>query len=159
MAIIDQVERLSKKGYSNERIARRLKIDVESIPAYKAHITRRKSSKKRLDELDAYLNSTYVVIPTEAVYSKLRSDQVTPFLDILDTLLEENRSDGLEDRLEENGTKPLPPSKVREIVLEDKRKGLSNEEVYEDPRLKRVDWTSIRSYLAHLRRGTYDKKR
>ncbi len=159
MATIDQVEILVKRGFSNERIAKRLKIDVESIPAYKAHLTRRKSNKKGLDELDAYLHDTYVVIPTEAVYSKLRSDQVAPFLDILNTLSEEKGSNGLEEKLVENGTKPLPPSKVREIILEDRKKGLSNEEVYEDSRLKRTDRTSIRSYLAHYGRGTYDKER
>ena len=169
MKTIDKVAKLVDKGKSNTDIAIHLGIPLSSVPAYKAHITRRKQTENSYEKLGSYMHSTYIIIPTERVVERLEPGQVPEFVSILETLLGENSDDGgLEGTVNpgfkssnksNNKLKPLPESEVREIILEYKKKGLSYNDIRKDPKLENVPWTSIRAYLAHYGRGTYSKER
>ena len=157
LTMIEGVDYLINEGYSIYEIAKILHTTTRSVGAYKAHITRRKKiAMPQISQLEKYLHDTYVVIPTGLIHEKLQNGQKKNLADILDTLFGE----GLEKKTKEGGLlPPLPDSKVREIIIECKSKGMPNNEVYLDPRLINVSQNSIQAYLAHYTRGSYDKER
>jgi hypothetical protein len=157
---IYDVARLLSQGKSDSYICRTLKIKPRSLTAFKANITKRVNSRA---------HSPYLVIPSENL-GRLSARQYAAFLDILETL---NGADGgLEKKVVssedakterapngQNGYSTLPESRIREIVIELRRKGIPSNRVYLDSRLKSVPKTSIASYNAHYTRGSYSLER
>jgi hypothetical protein len=158
----NKVKTLTNQGKSTEEIMNILGITRSSLGSYRAHLTRIDQANS-FGKLEHYMTSTYVVIPTENILEKLNPEQVVPFVEILDTLF---GNSSLEKKIKETNGKnnheleQLPESIAREVVIEYKNKGLSYEDILKDPRIKGVfSNESIRAYLAHYGRDTYNKGR
>ena len=110
--------------------------------------------------LKRYMSSPYIVIPSERILERLSPSQVVPFVKTLDTLLGNLKIETESSRESQNRhyERVDPDEGVRKIVINCKRRGMSNEEVHKYSKLKSVDSKSIGAFLAHYTRGTYDQK-
>ena len=156
MEMIDRVERLLTNDRSDSYIIGHLKITRGSLVAYKANITRRNNIRDSSRRLERYMTSPYIVIPSSKVLERLSPEQIPPFVDALDAMLAKstkghssNGTHPSSDRLDEGRL-------VIKVFEEGKKMGLTNQEIYQDSRLKKFDRTSLAAYMAHFTRGTYD---
>ena len=186
MDTIDRVEKLVAQYVDSSYIARQLGISRGSLSAYKANITKRGRKDKlrgAISRLVKYMKSDYIVIPSSRVLERLPSQKVPAFVKILDLLLKDKENHGLEAKVsrvsgdisksETDSSRKryqsdsdnnehiefLYEDEILNTILELKRKGVPNEEVYEDRRLEGVNPGSIRSYLSHVTMGTYKNRK
>lgn len=153
----NQVRELLAQGKSNEYIARVLNLkSPQSVAGYKAVFKRQehKNQSNPCDALNQYSNSNYVVLPIEDIKSKLDEKQITRFVDMLSLILDSEEAVKKRKRSDNNGNlerelKPLSPSEVRNIILECKRNGIPNKDIYNDLQLAGVGRYTIRAYIAH----------
>ena len=182
MEKIDHVRVLDAQGKSSDYIMHQLHITTrQSLGAYRANITRRdknytggvrknydKGSVRRehtessLGRLERYIGSD-IIIPAGLMVERLPSEYVPVLAEILDIVYgktKKRKPKHLEARFDGDGLfDPLPESREREVIIELKDEGYTNEEIHSDPRLRRVNPRSIGAYLANHSRGTYKKKR
>lgn len=163
--ILEQIDyMLNKLNRSEEYIMERLNIDKRSFAAYKAHLSRKAKLNEReehnlnFDDLEQ-LNRCFhncIIIPREYI-KKLGVDNIQSFFRVIKNLFENvgNLEDKVKDtKIDDNSG--LSKEEIKSIVLEYKREGKSNSEIYKDSRLKEVKEYVIRGILAAHSRGAYN---
>jgi|SRR3989338_1146721 len=159
MIIRDQVRLLFNWGKSDEEIARILGLKSrKSVSAYRAWITMNdRKNKNPYAQIKEYASGDYIVIPISVVEERLTPDQSRELNSYLAVLIGTNQNPHTnqrtkrkqENRRLEDNLDPLPESQVRVIVLELKKSGHSNRDIYTDPRLSEIPMENIRAYIAH----------
>ena len=164
----EKVYSLLEHHKSDAEIIRSTNISKHQLAGYKAFLTRRKTEPRNKDGRDEFTRlknymerQSGIYLPNELLIDRLRPDQVSSLVDILDSVFGEEVVDveiSKKRKSKNNGIYELPPSEVRKIVYGLKSGGLDNEEVYKHHSLKNANKFSIRAYIAHCTMGTYDNR-
>lgn len=100
--------------------------------------------------IEKYANNTYVGISLKEL-NNLRLSQIEKIVEILDTLKKEGDLEKTTQTTQKSNL--LLKNEIIDIVIEYKKRGRPNKEIYFDPRLQNVKEYTIRGILAAYARG------
>ncbi len=152
------VYRLIDEGKSDSYILARTQISIHQLSAYKGSKTRQENDP--FVRLEQYMKGKRVLsLSTKSITKRIRPDQVSSLVEILDTILSEEP-----EQLTE--TQPVQKTKARNngydkdaartVVSQLVSKGTDYGKIYSNPRLQGIPRTSITAFIAHASRGSYN---
>ena len=182
MNVINQVRQLHDSGYNSAQIMNELGLTAKQVAGYKSALTRKRYVEQGADKsiggeyrtINVKVDQNkYIVIPTELLYGSNKEKVPKGFTEIevlvaretlvellnkaIDSAFGEENQSRLEETIKPREKKShlKGKEKIRNIILSHLEDGEEYDIIIKDPRLQNVPKGTIRAYIAHYSRGSY----
>lgn len=163
MTLISRVEDLIAQGRSDAYICKAFQIRPSQLAGYKAAISRKgeKYIDRLLDTAQRYqMAVSNVRKRINDFVEELNPSQVRNLTSLLEKIIGVS-SEAIPEDLEDNSrvSGPATRESIITVVIEYKRQGKPNSDIYKDPRLTHVKDRVIRAYIMQYTKGAYNHRR